>query len=248
MRPFEASHRVYLVLGADRMNEDAADALLKDLEEPPPYAVVLLVADELGPLPETIRSRCQPVPFHRLSERAIREALEARAPGLPEAEQTALARVAAGRLDRLARLLDAKAAERRRLLLEVARDVYRDPAFEPARAAAALLEGVREHAAEAKAARGGEARRARPAHARGGAARAPRRLRSGARGAARDARGARGLVPGPGGRRRGRARGGRPRRPARGDRRGRDAGAARSAPSGPRSTCARSGARSRSST
>ncbi len=40
------------------MNEDAADALLKDLEEPPLYAVIVLVADDLGPLPETIRSRC----------------------------------------------------------------------------------------------------------------------------------------------------------------------------------------------
>ena len=64
------------------MNEDAADALLKDLEEPPPYAVIVLVADELGPLPETIRSRCQLVPFRRLSERAVREAVAARAPGL----------------------------------------------------------------------------------------------------------------------------------------------------------------------
>src|SRR5688500_13986240 len=62
MRPFEASRRIYLVLGADRMNDDAADALLKDLEEPPEYAVIVLVADELGPLPETIRSRCQHVP------------------------------------------------------------------------------------------------------------------------------------------------------------------------------------------
>ncbi len=35
MRPFEGDRRVYLVLDADRMNEDAADALLKDLEEPP---------------------------------------------------------------------------------------------------------------------------------------------------------------------------------------------------------------------
>src|SRR3954471_14817844 len=67
MRPFEADRRVYLVLGADSMNEDAADALLKDLEEPPPYAVIVLIADDLGPLPETIRSRCQLVPFTRLS-------------------------------------------------------------------------------------------------------------------------------------------------------------------------------------
>src|SRR5436190_14223965 len=39
MRPFEASRRVYIVLEADAMNEAAADALLKDLEEPPEYAV-----------------------------------------------------------------------------------------------------------------------------------------------------------------------------------------------------------------
>jgi DNA polymerase-3 subunit delta' len=62
MRPFEADRRVYLVFGADSLNEDAADALLKDLEEPPPYAVVVLVAERLGPLSETIRSRCQLVP------------------------------------------------------------------------------------------------------------------------------------------------------------------------------------------
>src|ERR687896_2247334 len=105
MRPFEADRRVYLVFGAHTLNEDAADALLKDLEEPPSYAVVVLVADDLGPLPETIRSRCQLVPFRRLSERAVREALAVKRPGLPDEEAAALARVAAGRLDRLARLL-----------------------------------------------------------------------------------------------------------------------------------------------
>src|SRR6266498_2719082 len=110
MRPFEADRRVYLILSAHVMNEDAADALLKDLEEPPPYAVLLLVADELGPLPETIRSRCQLVPFRRLPERAVRAEIAARAPGLSEEETTALARVAGGRLDRAGRLLDPKAA------------------------------------------------------------------------------------------------------------------------------------------
>src|SRR5581483_5211094 len=72
MRPFEADRRVYLVHDAHLLNEDAADALLKDLEEPPPYAVIVLVADDLGPVPATIRSRCQLVPFRRLSERAVR--------------------------------------------------------------------------------------------------------------------------------------------------------------------------------
>jgi DNA polymerase III subunit delta' len=144
MRPFEADRRVYLLLGADTLNDEAADALLKDLEEPPAYAVIVLVADDLGPIAETIRSRCQLVPFRRLSERAVREALAARAPGLAEEEATALARVAAGRLDRAERLLDAEAATRRDALIGVARAVYLDEAFEPADAAERLLDGVGE--------------------------------------------------------------------------------------------------------
>ena len=133
MRPFEADRRVYLIFGAHSMNEEAADALLKDLEEPPPYAVIVLVADDVGPLPETIRSRCQPVPFRRLSERAVRSVVEERAPGLSENQAAALARVAAGRLDRVERLLDPKAVERRSKLIELARAVYRDADFVPGR-------------------------------------------------------------------------------------------------------------------
>jgi DNA polymerase-3 subunit delta' len=132
------------------MNEDAADALLKDLEEPPPYAVIVLVADDLGPLPDTILSRCQLVPFTRLSERAIREEILARAPGLEPDQASSLARLAAGRLDRAARLLDPSSAKRREVLLEVARSVYADPEFEPGEAAQRMLDGARERAAEAK--------------------------------------------------------------------------------------------------
>jgi DNA polymerase-3 subunit delta' len=150
MRPFEASRRVYLVFGADTMNADAADALLKDLEEPPPYAVILLVANDIGPLSATIRSRCQAVPFRRLSERAVREAIRARAPELPDEEVTTLSRVAGGRLDRVARLLDPAAAKRREALLGVARSVYLDPAFDAADGAETLLAGIAERGGEAK--------------------------------------------------------------------------------------------------
>src|SRR5439155_20229373 len=150
MRPFEASRRVYLIFGADTMNEDAADALLKDLEEPPSYAVILLVANDLGPLPETIRSRCQLVPFRRLAERAVRDEIRARAPELGDDEVTTLARVAAGRLDRAGRLLDAAAAKRREALITVARDIYLDPDFDSGDGALALLEGIAERGEEAK--------------------------------------------------------------------------------------------------
>ncbi|HEV3403977.1 MAG TPA: hypothetical protein VG073_06775 [Gaiellaceae bacterium] len=144
MRPFEAQRRVYLIFGADLLNEFAADALLKDLEEPPPYVVIVLVADDLGPLPPTLLSRCQLVPFRRLSEKAVRGWLSERG-----ADET-LARIAAGRLDRAARLIDPASAERRRALLEVARAVYADPTFEAADAARRLLAGVSARGAQAK--------------------------------------------------------------------------------------------------
>jgi DNA polymerase-3 subunit delta' len=150
MRPFEAARRVYVVLAAERLNEDAADALLKDLEEPPPYAVIVLVASELGPLPPTILSRCQLVPFRRLSERAVRKWIASRAPERSEEEIRALARAAAGRLDRARHLLDPASAERREALIAAARAAYLDPEFEPGDAAASLLEAADARGQEAK--------------------------------------------------------------------------------------------------
>ena len=150
MRPFEASKRVYLITSADTLNGDAADALLKDLEEPPPYAVIILVADDLGPLPETIRSRCQAIPFRRLSEAAVRADLLDRAPGMDEVERFAIARLAAGRLDRAERLVDPDSRRRRDALLEVARSVYSADVFEPGDAVRTLLDGMRERGSDAK--------------------------------------------------------------------------------------------------
>ena len=181
MRPFEADRRVYLLHRAHLLNEDAADALLKDLEEPPPYAVIVLIADDLGPLPETILSRCQLVPFHRLSERAIRELVDARAPQLDEESRASLARVAAGRLDRMERLLDPAAAVRRDALIEHARSVYRSHPFDASAAAEALLANAQARAAEAR-----ETEEARIADLELSARDAEQRVKRAARGAERE--------------------------------------------------------------
>jgi DNA polymerase III subunit delta' len=151
MRPFEADRRIYLLLDAHRMNDEAAASLLKDLEEPPAYATLVLVADELGPLPETIRSRCQLVPFRRLSRGAVEAWIAARAPELPSADVGLLARVSGGRLDRAARLLDPDARGRRTALLDAARSVYREETFDPAFAAAVVLQSAGAAGAAARA-------------------------------------------------------------------------------------------------
>jgi DNA polymerase-3 subunit delta' len=150
MRPFEADRRVYLILDADRMNDEAAAALLKDLEEPPAYATIVLVADELGKLPETIRSRCQLVPFRRLSRSAVEGWIAARTPELGPDEVAVVGRLAGGRLDRAARQLDEHARAGRDALLDAARGAYRDESFDPAAAAAVILDGAHARAAEAR--------------------------------------------------------------------------------------------------
>jgi DNA polymerase III subunit delta' len=181
MRPFEADRRVYLVQRAHLMNEDASDALLKDLEEPPLYAVIVLIADDLGPIPETIRSRCQLVPFRRLSERAIRDVVDVRAPELDDESRASLARVAAGRLDRLERLLDPASRGRRDALIEQARAPYRVERFDPADAAAVLIANAQARAGEA-----GEREAAVIAELDLSARDAEQRVRRAARGAERE--------------------------------------------------------------
>lgn len=59
IRPNEADRKVYLILDAQTMNSNAQNAVLKLLEEGPPYAVFLLLTDNPGALLPTIRSRCE---------------------------------------------------------------------------------------------------------------------------------------------------------------------------------------------
>jgi len=53
------SARVGLIAPAERLNQNAANALLKTLEEPPPGVVLLLLSDQPAQIPATLRSRCQ---------------------------------------------------------------------------------------------------------------------------------------------------------------------------------------------
>jgi hypothetical protein len=58
LKPTESRYKVAVIVAADRMNDEAANALLKTLEEPPPHSVLILLTTEPQRLLETIRSRC----------------------------------------------------------------------------------------------------------------------------------------------------------------------------------------------
>lgn len=59
IRPNEGERKVYLLEGADQMNPSAQNAMLKLLEEGPPYACFLLLAANAGGILQTVRSRCE---------------------------------------------------------------------------------------------------------------------------------------------------------------------------------------------
>jgi len=63
LAPIEASAKVYLITDADRFTDQAANAFLKTLEEPPTRVTFILFAHSAGAVIETIRSRCQVVRF-----------------------------------------------------------------------------------------------------------------------------------------------------------------------------------------
>jgi len=96
-KPFEARRRIFLIDGAEAMTEQAANALLKTLEEPPVESLLILVTDQPTRLLPTIRSRCQIYHFAPLSTAEIERFLRERFTR-PEEEIRLLARLASGRI------------------------------------------------------------------------------------------------------------------------------------------------------
>ncbi|HEU4798532.1 MAG TPA: DNA polymerase III subunit gamma/tau, partial [bacterium] len=71
LTPTEGRYKVYIIDEAHMLTTEAANALLKTLEEPPAHAVLVLVTTEPHRLPPTILSRCQRFDFRRVSQKEI---------------------------------------------------------------------------------------------------------------------------------------------------------------------------------
>jgi hypothetical protein len=175
LMPVEGGARVAIVETAHRLNEDAQNAFLKILEEPPDGVVLILCADDEERLLPTVRSRCARIRLGQVGSRAIEELLGEL--GLAEPPDAArLARIAAGRPGLAVSYAAAPEAVRGRLaiargLLDLGRE-RRSGRLSAIRALAAQAEEVlealeRAAAADGPAAEGG-ASRARSSRARSG--------------------------------------------------------------------------------
>ncbi len=74
-KPYQASRRVIIISDAQTLNREAANALLKSLEEPPPRTVFFLTAGQPSDLLPTVVSRCQSIRFNPVSAAGIEKML-----------------------------------------------------------------------------------------------------------------------------------------------------------------------------
>jgi DNA polymerase-3 subunit delta' len=96
LTPAEGGWRVVVIDGAEDCNPNAANALLKILEEPPARAILLLVTAAPGRLLPTIRSRCRALPMPGLTDTEMTELLDLYAPDLGPEQKTRLIELAEG--------------------------------------------------------------------------------------------------------------------------------------------------------
>ncbi len=106
--PFEAQRRVFVIERADELGDEAANRMLKTLEEPAPFVHLILVTDRLGEVMPTIRSRCQLVRFDAASPEHVAAAIEAE--GIQRDTALACARLSLGDASRARELASSEGA------------------------------------------------------------------------------------------------------------------------------------------
>lgn len=115
LRPYEAPRKACIIEPAERMSVNAANSLLKTLEEPPGNALIILLTENAGMLLPTIRSRCQLIRFSHLSPEHVRTLLERG--GIADGTASLLAPMSGGSMQQAYGLDNGSLASRREMVL-----------------------------------------------------------------------------------------------------------------------------------
>ena len=145
LKPARGMRKVAILDDADDLNDEAANAFLKTLEEPPPGAVLILIGTSAEVQLQTIVSRCQVVRFDPLSESDIAELLQEQ--GIAEDADAAakLAALGDGSIRRAIGLADAELERFRRILID---ELVADHGFDPPAMAHRVLDHVKQSGKE----------------------------------------------------------------------------------------------------
>jgi DNA polymerase-3 subunit delta' len=141
LKPMHGSRRVAVVDDADDLNDEAANAFLKTLEEPPPGSVLILIGTSTEVQLDTIVSRCRVVRFEPLPEAELSSLLLEQGAVTDPDEAARLARLAEGSVSRARGLADPQLEQFRRGLV----DALADPrGFDPSALAGRLGAFIKE--------------------------------------------------------------------------------------------------------
>jgi len=106
LRPMAGRRRIAIIDDANRLNDEGANCMLKTIEEPPPDALLILIADNLDAVLPTIRSRCQLIRFSPLNRSDLGELLTSTGLAKDPAEAASVAAISDGSLQTAAQLLN----------------------------------------------------------------------------------------------------------------------------------------------
>ncbi|MCI5938122.1 MAG: DNA polymerase III subunit delta' [Eubacterium sp.] len=123
IKPFSSPYKIYIVPEAETMTVEAQNALLKTIEEPPEYGVVILLTSNISELLPTIQSRCLTMEFRPLSTLAVEEYLR-RQCQIPDYLAKASAAFAQGNLGKAVRYASSEDfIERKNQIISLLRNV-----------------------------------------------------------------------------------------------------------------------------
>jgi len=117
MKPYEALYRVVILSDAHKLNQEAGNALLKMLEEPPDRTILILITSQEVDLLPTILSRCQPIRFNPIAKKDLEILLEEKE-GVSSTDAGILSIMADGSYTRAKHLIDVDWMTRRNTLIE----------------------------------------------------------------------------------------------------------------------------------
>jgi len=120
LQPYQGRKKVVIIVGPEAMTTEAANAFLKNLEEPSPTTNFILVCDKPNALLPTILSRCQKIRFMRLDKAAVIQNLEKRH-GLAPEQAKMLAALSQGSLGKALEMMELDLLEERQMAGDILR-------------------------------------------------------------------------------------------------------------------------------
>ncbi|MGM0370042.1 MAG: DNA polymerase III subunit delta' [Bacillota bacterium] len=136
-KPYESDKKIYIIHQAEDMTLSAANCLLKTLEEPPSYAIIILLTNNLNKLLSTTVSRCQLIRFRRIPYQLIKDSLVSEY-DLSAAKSQLIASLADGRYDYACQLVEEEEE------LEMRKEIIEFLISFPGLTKVELFEGVQE--------------------------------------------------------------------------------------------------------